>query len=245
MAASKWKDVYIFRAYDLARSGLKDLKIAGILGINASTLTDWKGRKKLFRMALKKGRKGFRRAGEASPTFSNYVYQRLSKPMKEAWDRINALDEKKAGVEKIEQILDAGGKTMRQHLFLYSWTVNNFSLSVALRQVNISRSTFENWKKHDSDFADLVDEINWHKKNFFEDHLSNLIADGDTSATIFANRTINRDRGYNEKVEMDVKGSVDVNTLDVDTLDLSIEVRKALLEAMRKREVGKDADKRE
>jgi len=240
MATTKWKDIFIFRAYELASSGLNETKIAGILGISHATLVSWEKKKKMFRMALRMGRKAYKNEDGKVAVFSDYVYKRLSKKVRKAWDRINALDKAGAGVEKIERILVAGGKTMRQHLFFYAWTVNNFSISSALRKVNISRSTFNRWKEHDSDFSNLVDEIHWHKKNFFEDHLAKLIAGGDSSATIFANRTINRDRGYNEKVELDVRGAVEVNTLDIDTLDLSIEVRKAILEAIRKRDEKKD-----
>ena len=236
MPITKWKDVFLFRAYALAASGLTETKIAGVLGVSVSTLMVWERKKKLFRMALKEGRRKNKGDDGVVFSFNDYVYKRLSKPMKRVWERINALDKANVGVEKIERILAEGGKTMRQHLFFYAWTVSKFSISTALRKVNISRSTFEKWKERDSDFADLVDEINWHKKNFFEDHLAKLIAGGDSSATIFANRTVNRDRGYNEKTELDIKGDIAVNTLDIDSLDLPIDVRKIILEAMRKKE---------
>ena len=63
-----------------------------------------------------------------------------------------------------------------------------------------------------------------------------LIAGGDTSSTIFANRTYNRKRGYNEKVDVDlnISGSVQHHIVSIDSLDLPLKERKRLLHKIRK-----------
>ena len=136
----------------------------------------------------------------------------------------------------MERLLDNAGKRARQHLFLYALTASNFNASEACRKVNISRKTFENWVTTEPEFGQLIDEMHWHKKNFFESALVGLIRSGDSSATIFANRTLNRDRGYNEKFELEVKGQVNhahAHIVQIDDLNLPIKVRRLILEAMR------------
>ena len=65
-----------------------------------------------------------------------------------------------------------------------------------------------------------------------------LIEEGDTSATIFANKTYNRDRGYGATTDVFVKhsGVVDHNLLDISDLELSEACKLELLEAIRRRE---------
>ncbi len=238
MPKTKYREEMVFKVYQLAAAGLSEAQMAAGLDIASATFASWK-KKKLFRLALEYGRKSHQNPDGSVITVADYVYRRLPRKVRKTWDRIHALDKAKVGVEKIERILSKHGKTMRQCLLLHALTVNNFSVSLALRKVNVSRTAFNKWKERDSDFAELVEEIDWHRKNFFEDHLAQLVAGGDSSATIFVNRTLNRDRGYNEKVDVNLKGSVEVNTLDIDSLDLSMEVRKAILVAVRKRDESK------
>lgn len=238
MARTKYKEEIVFKVYELAASGLSDGSVARALGIALPTYNTWKKKRKLFALAITSGRKRHQNPDGSVTTVADYVYKRLPKRVRKTWDRIHALDKAKVGVEKIERILEKKGKIMRQRLLLHAITVSNFSISSALRKVNISLAQFTRWKEKDSDFAKLVEEVEWHRKNFFEDHLVKLVAGGDSSATVFVNRTLNRDRGYNEKSQVDVnfRGSVDVNVLDVDSLDLSMAVRKAILDAIRKRD---------
>ena len=240
MTITVWKDEFIIKVYNLARSGLTEQKMAHILGISLPTFRAWRGNKKLFRLAIQTGRKERRNKDGSSINFREYVYQRLSCDLRKVWGKINKLDKKKSGLERIEAILDKKGKIVRQSLFIYAWTSGNFSISQALRKVNISRTTLERWKKDDSDFAKLLEEIVWHKKNFFEDHLCKLVAGGDTSAILFVNKTFNRDRGYNEKVEMDVNlsGEVNQNVMNVDVLKLPLNTRKEILKSLRKAKQG-------
>jgi hypothetical protein len=117
--------------------------------------------------------------------------------------------------------------------------------------MNMSRKTFENWVTHEPEFGELMNEIHEHKKNFFEAALVGLVASGDSSATIFVNKTFNKDRGYNDKIELSVEGSVQHEHvhahvhahISVDELDLSLEVKREILQAIRLRNRQNDTTK--
>ncbi len=240
MPRSIWKDTNYVRVYELARSGMEDNKIAKVLGVQMNTLKKWKGNRPALRDAFDRARAP---RGEMPATFLDYVHDRLPSHLKELLDKIEACDKEGNGIVRIEAMLQDAGKRARQHLFLHSLIASNFNISRACSRVNISRRTFHAWVEKEPYFAQLMDEIHIYKKDFFEGALVGLVEEGDTSATIFANRTFNRDRGYNEKVEVEHTGTVNHNHLvvDVDSLDLPIEIRKTILLAMReKRKMGYD-----
>ena len=58
--------------------------------------------------------------------------------------------------------------------------------------------------KEDPEFAAKVDAIREAQKDFVEDALIKKIAEGDTKAIIFASKCLLKDRGYNEKQQIDV-----------------------------------------
>jgi len=230
-----WKDDFILEVYHLAKSGLKESQIAKVMGVSLPTFRAWEIKKKAFKTSLQKGRKAYRNRKNKTANFADYVYKRLPKELRRVWNRINKLDKKKGGLEMVEAILGKAGKKIRQQLFLHAWISGNFSISQALRKVNISRTTLERWKTEDTGFAELVAQIPWYRKNFFEDALSGLVAGGDASAIIFVNKTYNRDRGYSEKVEIDMnlKGELDHNVMSVDMMKLPLTTRKEILKSLR------------
>lgn len=240
MAKTLWKTIYIFTAYELAKSGMTGVKIAKVLGVSHPTFRKWEEKKEAFRTAIREGRKAHKINGSKGVSFRDYVFKRLPEDLRQLWRNLNKLDIARSGPEKIEALLAKGGKRVRQHLFLYAWVSANFSISNALGKVNLSRGTFDLWKEKDPEFAMLIDEINWHKKNFFEDHLCKLIKGGDTSATIFANETYNRDRGYSKRHDIDVKvsGETTHRVINIDAMKLDIKTRKAILLSIRKAQVS-------
>ncbi len=245
MPESKWKDEYIIESYNAAKSGMTENQISKVIGISVHTLRSWEKKKKRFKMALDRGRKEHKGKNGQSLTFKDYVFGRLSYKNRILWKKLNQIDKnkkkKKDVVERIEVLLEKRGKLARQSMFMYAWISANFSISMALRKVNISRSTFELWKS-DPPFMELFKEMEWHKKNFFEEYLVMLVKGGNPAATIFANKTFNRDRGYGDKLEVDMnlKGELDHNIVSVDTLDLTLEQRIALRKSfIRKREQSK------
>jgi len=244
MAKTVWKNDKIIKTYELAKSGLNERKIAAALGISFATFVVWEKKKPVFKMALEMGRKAYKKPDGSVFSFRDYVYGRMSNSVRVLWDKINKCDRAKNGTERIEAILSKRGVRVRQQLFIYAWTSSNFSISNALRKVNLSRQAFEGWKK-DPDFCELINELEWHKGNFFEDHLCKLIAGGDSGATLFANRTYNRGRGYNDKVDvnMELKGEIMSNVVNVDSLELPVETRKKILTAMRQKKQDLKAKK--
>jgi len=236
MPATVWKDKFVVRGYELAKVGMSEEKISRVLGISTPTFRSWMKKKPIFKTAIKQGRRMLKGKGEEASTFRDYIYKRLSPKAREVWKTLNRMHKTKSGIEKVQLMLETQGKGMRQSLFIYAWTSANFNISAAMRKILVGRGTFELWKK-DPEFLNLVHEIEWHKKNFFEDHLCMLIKGGDTAATIFANSTYNKDRGYGRNATLKVEGEMTVNrnVMSVDDLELSLEARKEILRAVRHR----------
>ena len=235
MAKSLWKLRYIITAYELAKNGLSEAKIAKALGISFPTFLSWEKKKPAFKMAVESGRRIYKGRGKHTISFRDYVFQRLPKNLRILWRKINKLDDSPSGYEKIQALLADRGVSIRQHLFVYAWTDCNFSISNALRKVCISRATFDKWRNEDPEFAMLIKEIDECKKDFFEDHLCKLIAGGDATLTKFANETYNRDRGYGRELNLnlDVSGTIQHNVVSINHLKLPIKTRKALLKSLR------------
>ena len=230
----KWSDEYYVRAYQLARQGDSDGRIAKKIGVMCKTFLKWKRQHPALRKALAEGRENRNRNFQAG--FRDLVYNRLSPELQEVWDDINACEKEPGGVARIEAILDDQGVRVRQHFFLYALVESNFNASEACRRVNISRNTLEHWKLNDPGFSEIVDQMHLAKGDLFEEGLVRAVKDGDTKAILFANRTYNRHRGYNEKIEVEHSGQLNhLHALvDLDSLDLPLEVRAAILEAVRK-----------
>jgi transcriptional regulator with XRE-family HTH domain len=233
-----WKDENYVTAYELARNGMSEQKMAKAIGVSVSTLRKWKRNKPALSDAIRRG------AGDpngSSPTqsFHEYIYQKLPPELAELYNQIEACESEPNGIKKIEAILRKHGKRARQHLFLHALVSSNFNVSRACSMIQISRKTFESWVTSEPEFHELMQEMDFHKKNYFESALIGLIARGDSSATIFANKTINRDRGYNEKLDLNVSGTIEHEHLHahiaVDELQLKIETKKEILTALRLR----------
>lgn len=232
---SIWKDEMILDAYRLARQGLVETEISKILGVSTPTLRLWKTKKKAFFYALKEGRKEYWGKGKKAITLQNHIFNRLPPDVRKAWKKINRIQKEKQGHGKLEAYLEKKGKYIRQHLFLYAWTSSNFNIVAACRKVNIPRVTVDQWRKTDTGFGQIVLEVERYKKDFFENHLINLVAGGSESATLFVNKTYNSDRYQDPKKQIDVNlsGSVNVNVTCLADLNLGPKTRKTLLKAIR------------
>jgi len=230
----KWKDEFYVLAYRLAREGNSDNGIAKALGLTHEALRYQMKRRPALKEAIEEGRKP-----DAVKTFQDYVYKRLSPRLKWLWDKVNECEKKVNGVARIEALLEKAGLRARQHLFVHAFLRSNFNASEACRKVNISKKTFDSWRLRDPDFAELVDkELHWHKENFFEGALIKLVAEGHPSAVIFANRNINRHRGYDKDEDDGQVLHTHLHTvIDVDELDLPLETKKQILGGLRKKQL--------
>jgi hypothetical protein len=231
----KWQDGHYVTVYELAREGMTEKQIAATMGISLPTLARWKSQRPALRDAWDRG-KG-RTASEDRYSFREYVYQRLPADLRGLWDEIMACETEANDIARVEAMLTAHGKRARQHLFIYALTSSNFNISRAMQRLNIPRKTFEAWVANEPDFAELMAEIHWHKKNFFEDALIQRVQAGDTPAVIYAAKAQLRDRGYNDRVDVAVKQDVSITAtsvaVNVDELGLPLDTRRQILEAMR------------
>jgi len=230
---STFKDEYYVKAYRLAKSGLKDSGIARCLGIPEITFYRWMRTNPTFKSAIRDARKS--EDGEAEEkSFADYVYNRLPRDLKAVWDRIrpDGEDTDEMCLEELEAILKARPVLFRKRLYIQALVHCNFNASEASRLTGVSKRVLDSWMHSDPDFKTLWKEIHWHKKNFFEACLVDLARRGDPGAIIHANKTLNRDRGYGEKVDIHTTGEMR-HTVRVEDMNLSLEEKRALLQKIR------------
>lgn len=227
---SAWRDKFYVQAYQLAKAGNKDKQIAAAFGVQPNTFNHWVQTKPALRDALDEGRKD---GGDGR--FLEYVHERLPESLKPAWDLVKDLDEKKASVETVRELLAHHGLKARQLLFVHALVHCNFNRSAACRMIGVSTKNVERWIDQDEDFQNMVQEVFQAKKDLFEEKLVQLVKAGETAAVLFANRTLNKDRGYGNKVEVEVTGQVGHNHKHVSVADLNLPLadRKRMLASLR------------
>lgn len=232
---SSWQDEYIIKVYKLRRDGVDAINnVALALGTNSATLKRWLEQKPALAAAWAEG--GVDRGGTGGAA-REYIINRLPPKLQAVWQELQGLVHDPCAAGRLEAIFADGGRRMRQHLFLHACVTSQFNVSQAMGMVGISKATLDNWVARDTDFAMMVQEILFHKKNFIEGALMDQVAMGETSAIIFANRTQNQDRGYGKQSTVNVKHSGGVehtHTIDISTLDLPLEIKAMILEAHRK-----------
>lgn len=235
-ANAKWDNTYYVTIYELSKAGLTEKEIADQLGVAFVTLRRWKESDPAVADAWKRGRttrKAAARTDELS--FGDYVYKQLPPHLQDLWDEIMFLEHEPNGVVQIETMLADQGKRARQWLFVHSLIETRFNISRSLRRVNTSRKTFESWVREEPDFAELMQEVGRYKGDFFEQKFIDLVNMGSEPATIHANKTYNRDRGYGERLDVHMSGTIDHNhvVLRIDDLKLPLETRIELRDAIR------------
>jgi hypothetical protein len=242
---SRWKDEYYVKIYDLVKGGHSLKEVSSILGVSHTTVDKWVEKRLPLRKALERARSGRSLKGDKTrhvtgssknaETFLEYVYKRLPPELQWIWDEIMQWSEAPNAYKRVKALLQGQGRKTRQHLFFHALVHCNFDPSKACTLICLPKATLELWLK-EPDFVRLMDEINWHKKNFFEAALIQLVEQGDTNAILFVNKTINRDRGYIDKTEIRVKGAIEhKHSISIDTLNLPLETRRQVLEAVRER----------
>lgn len=228
----RWDDKYYVDVYELVKQGYKYSRIAKILGIAISTFKNWIEEKPALKAAIKRAKESKTSIAHAD-NFMEYVYNRLPENLQALWDELQEYDQETNSTRKVELLLSDKGERIRQQLFIHALVTSNFSASEACRRVNITKKRMENWIALDPEFGELMNEVVGYKKDFFESGLVGLVKQGDTAATIFANRTLNQDRGYGTKTEVIHSGGVLHGNVNLDDLDIPVEVKRQLLEAAR------------
>lgn len=234
---SKWDMSMCFIIYDLAKAGESEASIAGALGIHVTTLDKWKRKFSSCKMALEKGRAIFKAKDDGN--YFDFIAGRLEPELRELWNELLEADDDPNAINRLETLIALHGPQARQRLFLHAMIHFNFDVSRSCRFVNISRTTYTRWKLNDSEFCRLIDEVLSIKGDFYEQALVKLVRTGCVPAIIHANKTYNAKRGYSTKVDVTVNGSIDVNvrTLPIKDLELPLDIRVALLDAMKERKL--------
>jgi hypothetical protein len=166
-------------------------------------------------------------------SLGEYALRFLSPEARVTWDRITDL----TTWEQIEDVFSRkGGESLRKQLFCFAMLKYGFNQSRACAAVALRFKKLCEWK-HDPEFGEMLEEIQYHKKNFMENGFLELVEERYPGAVLMANRTLNADRGYREKLEVmntdteNVSGEFEVQDL-MEFLDF--ETQKKLLGAMDK-----------
>lgn len=229
----KWHDGLYVEIYRLALQGWGNTAICETLGVARNTFQEWRGKRPAIDEALQLARAGRTNKPKDEVTLEEYVVGRLPEDLKKLWKEINKIDKKNLGIEKLEEALKNRGKRVRQYLFLHALLSRRWNISEACRVVGIGRHQYEQWKKRDYGFSQLMQEMHQAVKDFYESALIERVYAGDTAAIVFANKTMNRDRGYNERLQVDVTTKEEHNiNLRLEDLDLEPEVLRKILQAM-------------
>jgi hypothetical protein len=234
----KWKPIYLVQIYRLVRLGMSDPELCQTLDVSRQSLWNWKRRYPEVREAYNLAKKDL----HESESFPRWVFSRLSPELKEVWRKIRKWEKEDNGVVRIEAMLEDRGKRVRQQLFLHALCVSRFSPTIAMMRVNLAKGELDRWINTDPEFAALVEEMQWHKGNFFEESLVQLVKEGNPAAVIFANKSYNAKRGYNPiknlGIDVNVHGQVNVGVFDLaDVMQFLSEASKLeLLQAIRRKE---------
>lgn len=235
----EWKWEWLVPVYRMVRAGLSDSDVCKTLKISRETFYKYQRIVPELKAAIALAEKE-RIDNQDLPAWVN---ARLGPELMALWKKIEKWDGSKdgSGVNKIEMLLQDHGKRVRQQLFLHALCVFQFDPSTALRKVNVTARELKRWIAGDVEFAELVEEIEWHKGNFFESSLVQLVQEGNAAATIFANRAFNSGRGYGVKDRLDVNIDAKMMVGVVDLAELmpfmSDQTKTEVLEAIRKKEL--------
>jgi len=237
----KWKTEFAVDAALMAYAGATNVDIAKTFLVEYDTFQKWTYKHAILKHALDTARAKGRPKTE---TFLEYVHGNLSPPMKKLWDDLQFWSDHDNAVVKIEELLYPHGDRVRQHLWLHAMIYCGFHTDAACRMVAVSKGAIDRWLAEDNDFPKLLAELEWHKKNYFENAMVDLVGMRVFPAVIHANKTVNRDRGYGEKIEVahthDHTHKVFIATMD--KLKLPLETRLQIRDAMRalREETGED-----
>lgn len=209
-------------------------EVCAVLGVARQNLNDWPRKYPEFALAKKLADE---RREKGRGSLRDYVYKRLSDEAKEAWDELQ-WEGRNGTANALKKFMEPLTKEVRQELFLHALVTNHFDVSTACNVVGMSLSGLQWWREHDPEFLKLFKEMFEHRNNFFEKQLTTLVELGHPGAVIFVNETINADRGYRRNVKVEHSGQIDNGGFDFEALDLSMETRLEILDAIRRKKLG-------
>jgi hypothetical protein len=237
---SRWTPILLVHIYRHAKAGLSNEAIARVMDITSNRFVKWKRDRPEVAQALALARK----EAPMDNSFVRYFYSQLDPRLQALWNEIENANNLGGGIAQLDAILGDHGTKARQSLYLHALISSHFSPTRAMEKVGIDKRTLDHWINNDPDFPELVEQIQYHKKNYFEEALVKLVEAGDKSAILHANRSVNRDRGYGRHSDMTVTVNGNVNhnhVLDLSELNLSLACRTEIANALRELEQKKEA----
>jgi len=219
----KWRDINYVLIYRMLKAKLTDIEIAKSLGCSRVMYWKWHKSKpvirKIYRMV--------EREQKRHESLAGWVYDQLSPELKRVWREVrDTWKDRRNGSARLELLFAEHGKVARQHLLFHALVHSNFNITQAMKKLNVSKAMLDEWRETDRDFGELLEQIEWHKGNFFEGELVDLVKRGHPGATIFVNKTYNRNRGYGSRTTLDVN----MHGGDSKALDL-LEISEFMTEA--------------
>ena len=240
--STKWSARHYVTVYAMARDGHTRDAIARAIGVDPKTLGKWMRDRPALRDAWERGRAHVDGSAPARPDIEGYVYQQLSPEMARLWDQITEAEHLDNTRERVEALFARHGKHARQAMFIHALVNGLHNPTRAMQRTGVTKRMLDHWVDTDPGFATLLDEIQWHKQNWYIGYFDMLVASGSESATLHAVKTVCADRGYVDRVRVKHEGDV-VNPnlapqLDLTELDLDPDTLAKVLEALRKREIA-------
>jgi len=219
-----------FIVYDMAKEGTSSSNILRALALK--NIHKQKIKEEILKIIKIANKNKSKQAEEKNP-LTDFVIGNLSEKTRNMFlilkDNIEGADGKIGCAEAIDFVLQGQPKEIRQKLFLQALVDSCFNVNYARKMINLSSAQLSIWKK-DPEFLKMINELQMYKKNFYESKLIKLVDMGDSAATIFANKTFNRDLGYGDRV--DVKHTHEHKHLNIDNLNISLKAKKELLAAI-------------
>lgn len=229
-----WKPRFVVDIYRLRRQGHSDRSIASALSTSAPNFINWKKSKASVRYALRQAEKDKKELDSMS--IQDYIGNRLSSNVKDVFKQITGWNQERYGYTKVVKMLKTKPKQFQQELFVYTLIVNNLNVSRALKKLGIDRRVFKGWLENDIKFVEMMSEVKEMIGDFYQEGLLNLVAKGDSSATQFANKTFNRERGYGEVTEKRITSTLEVKSLPLEQLNLPVDILRTVLNAVKEYE---------
>ncbi|MFN7318031.1 MAG: hypothetical protein ACK57V_09455 [Pirellula sp.] len=160
----------------------------------------------------------------------NGISEFIDPETRKSWELITGTDapEKQAALIAFAN----GAEVTRQKIFMQACIETYFDVTRVCKILGIGKKTLDNWNRS-SEFREMLESVNWAKRNFVESAMMKLVAQGSERATIEANKSLNREV-YGDRLTVDGQINHAVAVVSVDALDLPLETRLMILEATRK-----------
>lgn len=231
-----WKEEFLAQAYRLARAGESDSSMAAAMGIHLNTLKQWVKKRPSFAAMVEEGRRARdqeRSSLSQTSQAHRYVHRRLPARLADFWATIKPAYADRSQLHLINLDVDSLAEEEQQLVYLHAVIECNYNHSRARMVCGLPLDRVNLWAK-DARMRRWLKEVEESKKDFVEEALMDLVARRETSAVIFAARTLCRDRGYSDKLQVDLRAD-DQTAID-ELRALTLEQRRLILEALEQKD---------